>query len=180
MENKEQKILEAAEEMVRLGGYNSFSFREVAKTVGIKSSSVHYHFPTKADLGAAVARFYTEKFLQHLGDPEELLKNSQDPIQHYIEACRNAVTVDKRMCLCGLLGAEVNCLPEQVITETKAFFTKNIEWLTNAYKLKGTKKNPKAIATLTLSLLEGAMIISNVEGNVEAFDLAIEAFEMDG
>ena len=57
MEKKEQAILKITEEMVRRGGYNGFSFREIAKQVGIKSSSVHYHFPTKEDLGVAVAKY---------------------------------------------------------------------------------------------------------------------------
>ena len=59
MGNSQKKILDVATRMVREGGYNHFSFREIANEVGIKSSSVHYYFPTKADLGAAlVTNFY--------------------------------------------------------------------------------------------------------------------------
>ncbi len=47
--------------MVQARGYNALSFREIAKEVGIKSAGVHHHFPTKGDLGAALARQYTEK-----------------------------------------------------------------------------------------------------------------------
>jgi len=57
---REHAILEVAQEMVRQGGYNNFSFRNIATAVGIKSSSVHYHFSTKEDLGVAVAKYYTE------------------------------------------------------------------------------------------------------------------------
>ena len=45
----------AARAMVQARGYNSLSFRELAKEIGIKSASVHYYFPTKGDLGAALA-----------------------------------------------------------------------------------------------------------------------------
>ena len=48
-----QTILEAARRVVQSRGYNALSFRELAKEVGIKSASIHYHFPTKGDLGAA-------------------------------------------------------------------------------------------------------------------------------
>ena len=44
---KKQELLAVAQNKVREGGYNNFSFRELAKEVGIKSASVHYHFPTK-------------------------------------------------------------------------------------------------------------------------------------
>ena len=66
-QDKELAILETTEEMVRQGGYNSFSFRNIASVVGIKSSSVHYYFNTKEDLGVAVTKFYTDKFLNALG-----------------------------------------------------------------------------------------------------------------
>jgi len=167
----EQKILEAAERMVREGGYNAFSFREIAKEVGIKSSSVHYHFPTKADLGAAVAVYYTDKFFKHIGEIDDLALDKKDPIKVYVQAFKNALTNDKRMCLCGMLGAEINGLPPAVAEQTKIFFERNIKWLTKAYALKD-KRGAKDKAIETLALLEGAMILSNVLGNAKAFDKA--------
>jgi AcrR family transcriptional regulator len=53
-------ILNAAEARMRLGGFNGFSFRDIAADVGVKSSSVHYHFPTKETLAAAVIHRYTD------------------------------------------------------------------------------------------------------------------------
>ncbi|WP_157628311.1 helix-turn-helix domain-containing protein, partial [Ensifer sp. BR816] len=46
--------MDAAEERIRRAGYSGFSFREIAADVGVKSASVHYHFPTKERLAAAV------------------------------------------------------------------------------------------------------------------------------
>jgi len=43
------KILDAAEKRVRGAGFSAMSFRDLASDVGIKSASVHYHFPTKPD-----------------------------------------------------------------------------------------------------------------------------------
>jgi TetR/AcrR family transcriptional repressor of nem operon len=45
---------------VQARGYNALSFREIAKDVGIKSASIHYYFPTKGDLGVALAKRYTD------------------------------------------------------------------------------------------------------------------------
>lgn len=172
MENKETEILEAAEKMVREGGYNAFSFREIATAVGIKSSSVHYHFPTKADLGAAVAAYYTDKFIDYLGTPESIIQENKDPIDIYIKAFRDGLNEDKCMCLFGMLGAEAKGLPAEVSAQTKIFFERNIEWLTAAYILKSSKKDARAKAIQTIALLEGAMIISNVMNDIEAFDQA--------
>lgn len=174
MENKEEEILRAAEAMVREGGYNSFSFRDIATAVGVKSSSVHYHFPTKADLGAAVAEYYTNKFLGNLGDPKQLIEDNKDPIKIYIRAFKDALIRDKRMCLCGVLGAEIDALPSKVAAQTKIFFERNIEWLTIAYASKGLKKGAETKAMQTLSLLEGAMITSNVLTDINVFDKIAE------
>lgn len=172
MENKETQILEAAEKMVREGGYNAFSFREIATAVGIKSSSVHYHFPTKADLGAAVAAYYTDKLIDYLGAPEIIIQEGKDPIGIYIKVFREGLTKDKCMCLFGMLGAEIKGLPSEVSAQTKVFFERNIEWLTEAYTLKGSKEDARTKAIQTISLLEGAMIASNVMGDIEVFDQA--------
>jgi TetR/AcrR family transcriptional repressor of nem operon len=55
MSDVKTAIMDAAERRMQLGGFGGFSFREIAADVGIKSSSVHYHFPTKEDLAAAVS-----------------------------------------------------------------------------------------------------------------------------
>lgn len=163
--NKEQKILEAAEKMVREGGYNAFSFRDIAKEVGIKSSSVHYHFPTKEDLGAAVAAYYTDTFLNALGEPEDWINAGKDPVKAYVKAFKDALTKDKRMCLCGLLGAEMDGLPPAVAAQTRVFFERNVDWLSRAYALQRGRKGAKERAVQTLALLEGAMIVGNVLGD---------------
>ena len=45
-----ETIMEAGRKTVQAHGYNGLGFRELAKEVGIKSASIHYHFPTKGDL----------------------------------------------------------------------------------------------------------------------------------
>src|SRR5690242_7158071 len=53
-------ILDIAENLIQTQGYNAFSFRDIAEAAGIKTSSIHYYFPAKADLGkAVVARHIT-------------------------------------------------------------------------------------------------------------------------
>jgi TetR/AcrR family transcriptional repressor of nem operon len=172
--SKEQAILKTAEELVRRGGYNAFSFRDIAKMVGVKSASVHYHFPTKEDLGAAIARHYTDRFINALGDPIELHALGKNPIAVYIATFRRALVEDKLMCLCGMLGAEIEGLPEGVVQETRAFFGQNLNWLSKAYALKHNDNMASKKAVQTLSLLEGAMITSNVQGNIKLFDDAVE------
>ncbi|WP_417431996.1 TetR/AcrR family transcriptional regulator [Kiloniella sp.] len=169
MQRKEMEILNAAAVMVREGGYNAFSFRGIAKEVGIKSSSVHYHFPTKELLGVAVVAYYTESFFEALGEPEDLIAAQKDPIEIYIDVFKAALIRDKRMCLCGILAAEVDSLPSSVAEETRIFFKRNIDWLFRSYNLKGFNSTAKIKALQTLATLEGAMITSNILDDPDTF-----------
>lgn len=170
--DREKAILDVAQDMVRQGGYNGFSFRTIASAIGIKSSSVHYHFSTKEDLGAAVAEYYTDNFIEALGSPKSLMDSNLDPLDVYIQAFRTALLDDKGMCLCGILSAEREALPEQVVAAMKMFFTRNIEWLQAAFTESNVVGNVHEKAIQTIAVLEGAMITSKALEDVSAFDSA--------
>lgn len=174
MSDTEQSILNTTEDMIRLGGYYGFSFRNIADAVGIKSSSVHYHFETKEKLGVATTKRYTEKFIATLGVPEELMSTGVNPVVHYINAFRNAIISEKGMCLCGILGTEKSILPDSIVTELNTFFDENINWLERAYKAIGVSNNVKEKALQALSLLEGAMMIATSKNDLEFFDLSTQ------
>ncbi len=169
--SKAGEILDIAERLVRRNGYNGFSFRDIASAAGIKSASVHYHFPAKSDLGAAVARRYTERFMAALGDPGA----SRDPMNTYVAAFRAGLTQDGQMCLCGVLGAENTALPAEVAGEAKRFCELNTAWLERALSRPGQlgaaeDASLRRQALVILSALEGAMIVARNLGNLTVFD----------
>ena len=171
--SKKEDLLKVAENKVRKGGYDNFSFREIATEVGIKSASVHYHFPTKADLGAALAHQYTNNFLAALGDINDIKARGENPIDVYTNIFRGALLTDNKMCLCGLLGAQNESLPEKVQIEVKRFFDKNLTWLSAAHTANG-EINPAHAAITTVSLLEGAMMISKALNDHSYFKIATQ------
>ncbi len=165
--SKSDEILDVAEGFARERGYNGFSFRDIATKVGIKSASVHYHFPTKGDLGEALARRYADRFFSELGEPTAVA-SARRRFARYVGTFRKALTVDKKMCLCGMLGAEVASLPPAVVAETDRFFTRNIDWLQAAFP--GGAKRTRRRAIFILATLEGAMVIARTFHDAEAFD----------
>src|SRR5215510_10149490 len=129
---KREEILDVAEAMIRTAGFNGFSTREVAEAVGIKAASVHYHFPTKADIGVAVTGRYTDRFLEALGDPDRFKGDPRQVATLYVDSFRQALVRDGKLCLCAVLGAEIGGLPTEVGEHTRIFFERNIEWLGRA------------------------------------------------
>ena len=173
---KREEILDVAEVMMRKAGYNGFSTREVAAAVEIKPASVHYYFPTKSDIGAAVTERYTERFLETLGPPSAFQGAPGAALAHYIDSFRKALFRDGAVCLCAVLGAEIDDLPEHVRQSTKVFFERNLEWLTTVISdgNEGCRDAASGKAALVLAGLEGAMILSNSLANHTAFERAAE------
>jgi TetR/AcrR family transcriptional repressor of nem operon len=163
MSDRSETILDAAEQRIRLAGYSGFSFREIAADVGVKSSSVHHHFPTKEALAAAVARRYTERFEKVV---EKDIKAGTKPIEAWRRAFRQALVQDRRMCLCGILGAASADLPPEVAREAKRFFERGLN------SLKQTASLSSRAALRLFATLEGAMLVATSLDDVSAFDEA--------
>lgn len=144
-----------------MSGYNGFSTREIADAVGMKAASVHYHFPAKSDIGVAVTERYTDRFLGALGDPESFPKNSTAVLKRYIDAFRQALAKDKKLCLCVVLGAESGGLPPEISHKTRVFFERNLEWLKTALQSSfgATPAQARRRAALVLASVEGGLVL---------------------
>jgi TetR/AcrR family transcriptional repressor of nem operon len=166
------EALDAAEMMMRTAGYNGFTTREVAESIGIKASSVHYYFPTKSDIGAEVTRRYTDRFVAELGDPGQFPGDERKAVEHYVEAFRVALIRDGALCLSVVLGAEIGGLPPDVAAAARVFFERNLNWLTTALNSTGTAGREAAVdrATLVLASLEGGMILSRTLDDFAVFE----------
>ena len=154
--------MDAAERRIRDAGYSGFSFREIAADVGVKSASVHYHFPTKESLAASVARRYRERFMSSV---DQEIAEGRDVIKAWKLAFRRALPSDGKMCLCGVLGATSGNLPEEVMIEARRFFQLGLEKLT-----EGGLSQSRALQVM--AILEGAMLLANVLSTSSAFDEA--------
>jgi TetR/AcrR family transcriptional regulator, transcriptional repressor for nem operon len=161
-----QRLMDLAEDHIRDSGYGGFSFRDLAAEIGIKSASVHHHFPTKATMAAAVARRYGDRFLASVARQSN--ENPEDAIAAYRSAFRAAFDRDGRMCLCGVLGAEAGALTPEVADVILSFFCRCIEDLSQ--RIGGPRA--KARAFHVMATLEGGMMLARAYGNIEAFDLA--------
>ncbi len=165
------QILAIAERRMRQAGYNAVSYRDIAEEMGIKSASIHYHFPRKEDLGVALLKRYTENFRKSLKAQTASLATPQDNIAAFIGISRYALEDQGMICLGAALGAEASGLPDAVTNEIKTFFDVGIAWLTVQYKAIGVK-TPADKAKSALSLLQGAMIVRSVTGDKSVFDAA--------
>ncbi|HEC60388.1 hypothetical protein LCGC14_0907480 [marine sediment metagenome] len=173
------RILDSAESHICKKGYNAFSFREIAHEIGIKSASVHYHFPTKANLAAAVVLRYTDSFIKSLGEPNSPNADAKDLLKNYIQEFQNVLISNDSMCLGGILSAELTSLPDEVADATRQFFIENLRWLTDVLQLH-FGVNDIAIshfkAMKILAMLEGTLIVMRSLNREVQFEEMVEDF----
>lgn len=176
-------IMAAAKPMVQAAGYNALSFRDIAAKVGVKSASVHYHFPTKGDLGAALAGRYTDDasaFVASLSlEPSDIEKT----MQAYVAIFRQPLENENRMCLCGIMAAEYDALPVEVRLQVDRFIDVNVAWLTSLLLRQTPNAKPAAIreqAVAIFAAIEGAQLIARGRGDIGLFDSCVKAYRNSG
>ena len=177
------RILAVARYMVQAHGYNALSIREVANEVGIKGPAVHHHYPTKGDLGAALARQYSDDAVVFLEGLLEQHRSERATFDHYIKVFRAALENDNRMCLSGIMAAEHHDLPEEVKVEVQRFMDINVEWLTRLLSLDAERKDKKANKARAMAIfaaIEGAQLIARGRSDIRVFDETMRAYRTHG
>lgn len=170
------RILVCAREMAQSHGISGISFREVAARIGIKSASVHYHFPTKDDLILALVRAQHEETAAAL-DAIARTGDFHSRMRAFAGLFRQHLEHGNRFCLCGMMGAEVEALPDAARIELAEFFEMCARWVTAQVTAFGPAAgvNPRALGHMVVAGIEGAMLLSRVRGHAAAFDEAVNA-----
>jgi AcrR family transcriptional regulator len=106
-----ERILDIAERLVQTRGFNSFSYGDIAKELGITTASLHYHFRGKAELGQALITRYTERFREALDRIDQEVPEPSAKLEAYADLYAG-VLEGKRMCMCGVLAAEYQTLAQ--------------------------------------------------------------------
>jgi len=76
------KILDSAERLVQTRGFNAFSYADIATELRLRKASIHYHFPSKADLGRRLLARYEAAFCGMLAaDFETLPRGLRDAVK---------------------------------------------------------------------------------------------------
>jgi TetR/AcrR family transcriptional repressor of nem operon len=121
------RILDHAQKLIRLRGCNGFSYRDLADHIGVKTSSIHYHFPSKDDLLLEAVLAYSTRTLAALRAIDAGLP-ADARLARYVEMSVE-LSDGEEICLCGMLAADLASVPERVAQEIQAFVQANEIWL---------------------------------------------------
>lgn len=157
-------LLDVAQEFAQSRGYNSFSYKDLEVKVGIKTASIHYHFPSKSDLGEALMRRYRENFAKKCAQLDKEFGNPAERLQAYIKFLQSSLKKGSKRCLCGVFAGELSTLPGSIQQEVKLTFEYCESWLSKLF-VEGKKSGDflfsepsQDLAETIFSGLQGAMI----------------------
>ncbi len=171
------RILDSAERLVQIRGFNGFSYADVASELKVTKASLHYHFPGKAELGEALVERYAARFADALSAIDRRGGDAPAKLEAYANIYADVLR-DRRMCLCGMLAAEYETLPEPMRKAIIGFFDDSEVWLTSVLEqgqgegtlhLTGSASDE---AQAIVSGLEGALLVARPYGDVARFQAA--------
>jgi TetR/AcrR family transcriptional repressor of nem operon len=169
-------ILACARSLIVTGGYNGFSYADIADVVGIRKASIHHHFPSKADLVRTLVGRYREAAVEGIANLEHSVSGPLEQLRAYIgywKACIGDASAP--FCVCALLASELPILPEEVRLEIRTYFRFLSGWLTAVLERGVQQKTivlanaPRVEAEIFMAAVHGAMLSARAYGDTSVF-----------
>lgn len=167
------RLLDAAEELVQSRGYNAFSYKDLAESVGIRTASIHYHFKAKADLGKALVDRYSGELSMELAEIDRRCRTNRAKLKRFIALYRETESRGA-ICLCGSLASDHETLPDSIQSSVLRYLEQSERWV--AEKLgDGVESKeftlhakPQDAAATLLAGLQGGLILTRSKSDGES------------
>lgn len=173
-------ILASARTLIVAGGYNGFSYADIAEVVGIRKASIHHHFPSKVDLVRTLVTRYREDAEKGFAELERNVPDSLELLQTYAgywAKCIEDASIP--FCVCALLANELPVLPPEVAAEVRAYFHFLSAWLTSAIE-RGAEQGSLKISGVArieaeafMATVHGAMLSARAYGTPAVFGIIL-------
>ncbi len=162
--NRKDQILEVATELVQTRGYSAFSYRDLSDRLGITKASIHHHFPSKEDLGRAVAEKYNTDVKAALAEAK---RKSDDPwvqLEGYVQFVLEIIKTQDRISAAGSVQSEINVVPKAMGHSMCSLVQHVIGWISEVIK------NGRDLGVMDFpgsADNQGAMIFSAAQGAMQ-------------
>lgn len=174
----QDQILACAQSLIERGGYNGFSYADIAATVGIRKASIHYHFPAKADLVRVLVEGYRKAAEASVSAFAGSGMGPLEQVRAYTDYWAKCIQEGARpYCLCAMLASELPVLPPAVAKEVRKYFSVLSGWLettlaqgaaSGVFRLVDT---PRIEAEVFMATVHGAMLSARAESNARIFGI---------
>lgn len=176
------ELARCAQTLLTSGGYNSFSYADISKIVGISKASIHHHFPSKAELVKTALILYREEARAGLATIEAAINDPLQQLQAYIGYWISCIHDNSSpFCICAMLASELPILPETISEEVQGHFRDLEAWIARVF-IRGVSQgklilqdNAEKEAMSFVATIHGAMLSARAYQNPEIFDVISKA-----
>jgi TetR/AcrR family transcriptional repressor of nem operon len=175
------KLIGGAAQLIMRGGYNGFSYADLAERFGIRKASIHHHFPSKLSLVVAVIEQGRTIIQAQIAALEQGTPVAMEQLRMYTgywERCIKDQTAP--FCLAGVLAAELPSLPSEIALSVRGHFTDLAQWLERVLIL-GVKQgsmrieaSPAVEAETFMAGVYGAMLLARAFDDPRKFNIIVE------
>lgn len=164
-------ILEKAQTLLQQKGYNGFSYKDISTPLGIKNAAVHYHFPSKDDLGSEVVKRERRRFqkIRNLKAVKEMDPSAR--LDWFFSIYTNYMDNGRKVCIPGSLAPQFDSISADLRAEAEGLFEDMFGWLADLLE-EGRQSGdfnyegqPRAKAASFMAGIQGAMQLVRITGD---------------
>jgi len=165
-----KRILDAAAELFQRRGFSGFSYQHIAAQLGVRNAAIHYHFPSKADLGVALLGRYRDSFRWWTEQVERQGLSSAQKVAGFLEL-ESRYCLEGKVCPLGVVCVEFENVTEAVRAEAAGLASDLETWLVAVLE-EGRRSQELQVegasrpaAVVILAQLQGGLQLARLRGH---------------
>lgn len=175
------RLMDVAEVMVKERGFNAFSYKDLSDAVGIRKASIHYHFPAKNDLGAALMERFLRGLEESLAGIDAASRTNRARLKAFIKLYAGTES-SGHICMCGSLASDRETLPPALQDAVSAYMERSERWV--AEKVRDGIQDgefqalakPADLAVSLVAGLQGGLITARGQGGRATIEIIQRVF----
>ena len=161
-QDNRERIIDAANRLFYIKGYNQTSFADVADEVGISKGNLHYHFRSKDDLLEAIISLRMQVIQNNLVQWAKEFPDPKDKLRRFAQMLLNEeADLVRYGCPLGSLNMELGKTQPALRDMSREMFDQFQHWLEKAFQQMGCKDS-QSLSTHLLTVAQGAALMSYV------------------
>ena len=181
--NTKTQILDTAQHLLLEKGFNAFSYKDISSSLGIRNAAVHYHYPSKEDLGVAVIQRTRKNLKAAAGQLEDQNVDPWRKLDWFFSIFASHLQKSE-VCFGGSLGTDFHAIPGKMQAEVQGLISEILTWLERLLQ-DGRNQgefsfpgDPANKAFTVLAVVQGALQIARVTTS-DQFNIAVNQLKGD-
>lgn len=180
--HRKEEIVELAITLLQTKGFESFSYQDLSRELGITKASIHHHFPKKEDLGVALCDWIKQWHERRFKGALTQFPDPWDRLEAYLNWSLQYAEGVNKICPLSSLQSDINLLPSSMCQSIAALDQHEIGFI--AQLLEDGRSNnsmhftgkPEHQALLLVLACKGALQYSRIHG-LDIFHQAMEQYK---